>query len=55
MTTYQGDPEFSAQQVFQIFYRMKFQILTATGMNIAVFWNVVPWGDRPDDGGSKLL
>jgi hypothetical protein len=37
---------------------VRFQFLTATGMNMAAFWDADPYslvGDHRDDGGSKLL
>jgi hypothetical protein len=37
---------------------VRFQFLTATGMNMAAFWDADPYslvGDHRDDGGSKIL
>jgi hypothetical protein len=40
--------------------RVRFSVLTATSMKVALFWDVAPCyltdiGDRPNDGGSKHL
>jgi hypothetical protein len=36
-------------------FQVTFEVLMATNMNMAIFWDVAPFSHHQDDGGSKLL